>query len=327
SWDAAHRLIGISYAANPNMTTGFAYDGLGRRVATTTTVNGTPTTTFSVWCGHKLCQSQNADGSIARQYYREGEYLPSQQASLYYGPDQLGSVRDAYAASPLFNIPQAYDYDPTGNPILTPTQGPLTDFRYAGMFYHPDSGLYLTEHRAYDPRTGRWLSRDPLGEMSDPAANLYRYVGGNPISHIDALGLGITVSFGPPPGGYWSPGDPFPSPPGGSGSPCPPGDGAPPTVLTGADEASPLPPDDSDVASSPGVSSAPIQLADIAGDLEALGGGVPVVTMTPKGAPLFIFPNGMVMHFDLYPGQYLPGQGPHINLVPFGGPNYHIYLK
>ncbi|MGH7193574.1 MAG: RHS repeat-associated core domain-containing protein [Candidatus Saccharimonadales bacterium] len=160
-----------------------------------------PTTTFTVWCGHQLCQSQNPDHTIARQYYAEGEYIPSEQASLYYGPDPLGSVRDAYATSPVFNIPQAYDYDPTGNPLVVPTNGPLTDFRYAHMFYHPDSGLYLTERRAYDPRTGRWLSRDPLGEGSDPAANLYRYVQGNPISLTDPSGLwtvefGITVYFG-----------------------------------------------------------------------------------------------------------------------------------
>jgi hypothetical protein len=38
------------------------------------------------------------------------------------------------------------------------------------MFYHADSGLYLTQYRAYDPRTARWLSRDPLGEF--PAQRL-----------------------------------------------------------------------------------------------------------------------------------------------------------
>ncbi|MGH9352156.1 MAG: RHS repeat-associated core domain-containing protein, partial [Terriglobia bacterium] len=151
---------------------------------------------------------------------------------------------------PLFNIPQTYDYDPTGNPLVTPTQGPLTDFRYAGMFYHADSGLYLTEHRAYDPRTGRWLTRDPLGEGSDPAANLYRYVQGNPISFVDPFGLdaGGVYSYVPP-GGYWSPGEPFPPPPGGSGSPCPPGDaagGPPPTIFRGAADAAPPSPDGGD---------------------------------------------------------------------------------
>jgi hypothetical protein len=35
-------------------------------------------------------------------------------------------------------------------------------------------------------------------------------------------------------------------------------------------------------------------------------------TMTPKGASQFIFPNGTILRFDLAPGQYLSGQGPHI---------------
>jgi RHS repeat-associated protein len=65
----------------------------------------------------------------------------------------------------------------------------------------------------------------------------------------------------------------------------------------------------------------------MAAALEQLGGGVPICRLTPKGAPLFISPNGMVMHFDLLPGQYLPGQGPHINLIPADGPNIHINLQ
>jgi RHS repeat-associated protein len=61
---------------------------------------------------------------------------------------------------------------------------PLTDFVYAGMFYNADSGLYLTQYRAYDAVAGRWLSRDPIGEISDPVSNLYRYVRGNPVRLI-----------------------------------------------------------------------------------------------------------------------------------------------
>ena len=51
-----------------------------------------------------------------------------------------------------------------------------------------DSGLYLTQYRAYNPAIGRWLSRDPLGEGSDPEGNLYAYVGGNPLSYVDPNG-------------------------------------------------------------------------------------------------------------------------------------------
>ncbi len=63
----------------------------------------------------------------------------------------------------------------------------------------------LTLARAYDPQAGRWLSRDPLGEATDPYGNLYAYVGGNPIIYSDPLGfwtiqiggsIGYTLPFG-----------------------------------------------------------------------------------------------------------------------------------
>ncbi len=46
----------------------------------------------------------------------------------------------------------------------------------------------LALYRAYDPQTRRWLNRDPIGEAG--GANLYGYVGGDPISRIDPLGFG-----------------------------------------------------------------------------------------------------------------------------------------
>jgi RHS repeat-associated protein len=40
--------------------------------------------------------------------------------------------------------------------------------------WHLDIGLYHVGARAYDPRTARWLQRDPIDASSgDP--NLYRY--------------------------------------------------------------------------------------------------------------------------------------------------------
>jgi RHS repeat-associated protein len=70
-------------------------------------------------------------------------------------------VRRAFAST---TSAPAFNYDPYGNPL----QGtaPLTDFNYAGTFFNSDSGLYLTQYRAYDPVAGRWLSRDPMAEIS-----------------------------------------------------------------------------------------------------------------------------------------------------------------
>jgi RHS repeat-associated protein len=70
--------------------------------------------------------------------------------------------------------------------LINPPQTP-PEFGFAGMQYHAGSGLYLTLYRVYDPRTGRWLSRDPIEE--EGGFNLYAYVGGDPINYIDPLGL------------------------------------------------------------------------------------------------------------------------------------------
>jgi len=156
-------------------------------------------TTSYLWCGSDICQARNAGNAAIRGYYDEGELVPGTPAQkLYYGIDQIGSVRRVFASP---SSASAYGYDPYGLPL----QGtaPLTDFVYGGMFYNADSGLYLTRYRAYDPTAGRWLSRDPVGEPSDPAANLYAYVAGNPISFVDPdgdnpilIGVGIGIVAG-----------------------------------------------------------------------------------------------------------------------------------
>ena len=60
----------------------------------------------------------------------------------------------------------------------------------------------LPAHAWYDPGQGRWCSRDPIGEQG--GANLYGFVGNDPVRYRDVLGLRV-VSNVPPPGyqGAW----------------------------------------------------------------------------------------------------------------------------
>ena len=185
AWDAENRLVLITYPGQPGKQTAFTYDGLSRRrtIASTPPGGGSATTTAYLWCDDDICQSRDGSNTPVRSYYAEGEYVPGTPASLYYGIDQIGSVRRVFASA---TSAPAYGYDPYGLPLQATV--PITDFVYGGMFYNADSGLYLTQYRVYDPVGGRWISRDPLGEATHAAANLYPYVNGNPVSLVDPDG-------------------------------------------------------------------------------------------------------------------------------------------
>ena len=61
------------------------------------------------------------------------------------------------------------------------------------------SGLYYYGYRYYDPVTGRWPSRDPIGEKG--GYNLYGFVGNDGISKWDLLGLWTEIKRK---GGAWA---------------------------------------------------------------------------------------------------------------------------
>jgi RHS repeat-associated protein len=182
-WDAENRLLGIGYKNDPAKKTEFRYDGGGRRVAMIETDGIYRRETRYTWCGNRICAARDEKGQAVAYYFNEGVYRPAGKKREYYARDHLGSVRDVLDEKGQ-SIAR-YDYDPYGKLLNGPQTPP--EFGYAGMQYHAPSGLYLTKYRVYDPKTGKWLTRDPIGEAG--GLNLYGYVGGNPVRWIDPLGL------------------------------------------------------------------------------------------------------------------------------------------
>ena len=88
-----------------------------------------------------------------------------------------------------------FEYDPFGN-LTVDDQSNASAFPYRFSTKPQDSvtGLYYYGYRYYDPVTGRWPSRDPIGELG--GINLYGFVGNDGVSLADFLGL-KTLKDGP----------------------------------------------------------------------------------------------------------------------------------
>jgi len=93
----------------------------------------------------------------------------------------------ALSAASDGSVTARYEYGPFAEPIrITGPAAPLNPFRFSTKRTDNTTDFVLYEYRIYSPSTGRWLSRDPIGELG--CLNLYGFVGNNPISRFDTDG-------------------------------------------------------------------------------------------------------------------------------------------
>jgi RHS repeat-associated protein len=82
-------------------------------------------------------------------------------------------------------------YDEWGRVLLDTNPG-FQPFGFAGGLYDRDTGLVRFGARDYDPETGRWTVKDPIG-FGGGDSNFYGYVLNNPINRVDPQGLETTL--------------------------------------------------------------------------------------------------------------------------------------
>lgn len=162
-------------------------DPLGRRIAKR--VDGVIVEKY-LWQGltKLLAVYDGFDTLIQRFEYADGR-MPvamTQSGDTYFlAYDQVGSLRIVTDASG--NVFKRIDYDTFGN-ILTDSNPTLNvPFGFAGGLHDRDTGLVRFGRRDYDPDTGRWTAKDPIG-FAGGDTDLYGYVLNNPINFVDPTG-------------------------------------------------------------------------------------------------------------------------------------------
>jgi RHS repeat-associated protein len=180
TWDAHNRMISVSKGSD---TWTFTYDGHDRRISESK--NGTPVCVW-IWNGTRVIEERPTNGTKIRFWVGCEEIVNSagqQTGTLFLMNDHLGSMRLALDGAGA--VTMSYSFSPWGKRSRLIGTEELSS-GYTGHWWH-ESGLSLSVYRGYDPSTGRWPNRDPIGEKG--GLNLYSYVTNRVLSSIDPLGF------------------------------------------------------------------------------------------------------------------------------------------
>jgi RHS repeat-associated protein len=189
AWDAASRLI-------TNGTTTNGYNAFGELI--TTTVAGATIRHFhhhAIGGSPIVAELLETPGTIARYYVHTpgGALLysvtpPNANAIAYYHFDHLGST--LALSNSAGTVTDSYAYGPFGE--AEQHTGPSTQpFTWLGALgVRKDGALFQMRARWYDPKTARFLSRDPLPpRLADvKSLNPYAYANQNPLRYVDPMG-------------------------------------------------------------------------------------------------------------------------------------------
>ncbi|CRX37706.1 RHS repeat-associated core domain-containing protein [Estrella lausannensis] len=184
-YDGAGRLIEFSDGEN---TTHYRYDETNRRISKQT--EGKKEIRF-IYQGQNELGTHDEEGEIrilggTAQGAEIGSSIAIEKEGKVLCPvhDHNGNICcliDAETGSTA----ATYRYSAFGEPIHA--EGTSISWGFSSKRKDAESGLIFFGRRYYDPESGRFISKDPLGDRDGP--NLYAYVANNPLMYVDLWGL------------------------------------------------------------------------------------------------------------------------------------------
>ena len=146
--------------------------------------------------GHKTAYEYYHYGNVTKETNTLGF---STETTYILTQDQTGQVnhlyQDAQGSTRLVTDQQGstqsiIDYDAFGNALLSSKPDSTIKHRYVGEYLDQDSGFYHLRARDYDPKIGRFVSRDSFeGVRNNPLTlNPYLYANADPVNGVDPSG-------------------------------------------------------------------------------------------------------------------------------------------
>jgi RHS repeat-associated protein len=131
------------------------------------------------------------------QYDPMGNYFQRADAAQYGVSGEAYAVIDTAQYDAYGNM--LADIDANDGEPATSREESIGFGGQNGYFTDSDTaaGLVCLGHRYYDPSTGRFINRDPIGYAG--GENLYAFCGGNPVNCKDPTGKDITIGPGSDP--------------------------------------------------------------------------------------------------------------------------------
>jgi RHS repeat-associated protein len=184
SYDLLNRLTKVH--KNGEEVAAYSYNAEGLRIRKQK--NG-QSTWYAFSLSGKLIYKEK-EQTFTNYIYANGQLFAMEEGTLsevettrrYLHTDHLGSV--VAATNIDGDIVWANDYTPFGE--TTGANGFNDEFaRFTGKEMDPDTGLYYSNARWYDPELGRFITEDPIKD----GLNYYVYCANNPLRYTDPTGL------------------------------------------------------------------------------------------------------------------------------------------